>query len=239
MSTEVDSQSYLYVSPEIEIYPTPDKEGLRNRLRTRLQAQAGRPVLVPQTKDAPAPPSHRRAPFRNNPLHDLESVFWLCLYVLLAGALSDAKSGKAISLTYTDAHWALAYDLFERPEFRQYVMSSHSVLEDRAADLHPTVQGAILELLDMRNDLVDCYREAERNLTSHIPFSVADHLYHKIGAVFSQIVSIFEKNPMEVTFDHKAIQKLRAALEAAGKKAAKDAEDGDTKPPSPKKRRTG
>ena len=143
MSHEVDEHMYLHDKPE-----QVKKEGLddyragRDNRIDALLAYANNvaessgdasdddddiPILPTVTTESKAqtPP----LPFRHNPLHDLESVFWLAMYMLLAGTLihaGDSLKHKVIE-AHNEAQQKLAEALFCDRTFRSEVMLSFLV----------------------------------------------------------------------------------------------------------------
>ncbi|GJE95078.1 hypothetical protein PsYK624_112570 [Phanerochaete sordida] len=177
MSVEVASNTYLF-APAIRDGYTPPTAGETAGLRARLLAskkmatdKATSASHLPLPPNLPGPSrSGPRIPFRHNPLHDMESVAWLALYLLLIpdfvighrpdGSKYEADEWKA----FMDAHHELAWNAFCSGPFRLSVLQSPGYLAKSADRLHPTV-GIIVRTLDrLFSDLTEAYREVEKNL---------------------------------------------------------------------------
>lgn len=113
-------------------------------------------------------------PFRYNPLHDYESLFWLCLFLLLGASLKEDCRYKANGLSrFTTTQKDLFVRIFSAP----FIEKSEIMLESKMfsklnENLHPTVSLVMTELQGMRTGLVDAFTNAERNMDTQHPIPI-------------------------------------------------------------------
>ena len=152
MSEEVRLGRYLYTPRQPEQRPQqPPESNRRAKLAGFQQKSSALPRHMQSEKATSSAtslhgsakedadfdlPSPSTAPlthyiFRNNPLHDLESVVWLSFFVLLVLEFQNEPDGKggykhsAQTLQdFTDAQKVLAWKIFCKPEVRRDVMGS-------------------------------------------------------------------------------------------------------------------
>ena len=183
MAVEVHENMYLH---------TPSRPIQRSAVRSRQSRlpQSDNPTVVsPQGTSSnaayasaakgpvPAIPStqpdkrHEGVVFRHNPLHDVESVFWLSMFMLLVpefenNELEDGKhkySSKDFQ-HYMTAQHDLAWLLFHRNNVRVAAMMSSTWLRNHMHNLLPTVREVLGVLADMRDIIATTYQEAEMDL---------------------------------------------------------------------------
>ena len=164
MSTEVESHRYLYWKDKVQARPSAASNW---RDRTARRLDKGK---APAVRSRTPPPKSTKDPlknanFRHNPIHDIESVFWLSLYILLVCIIiRDPKGSEKEHNAYMRAQRKLSYELFCNPVFRREVMAGDGLLTQGSANLYPQVGRAILMLDEVRKQIVQFYREAEENL---------------------------------------------------------------------------
>lgn len=135
------------------------------------------------------------APFRYNPLHDLESVYWLTLYFMLRyNFISKPSSVKRAARLRHKLHLQteLAMKLSTDLDFRIAVMREDGVLAEALSTLLPPFQDVGGRLDAIRIMLVGRYPEAERQLQTPnytIGFDVAHGLYDGMIAVLQDVVA--------------------------------------------------
>lgn len=106
-STEVDTHEYLYLNQTMFMPKEKTSGDLLARFRTEEAPE--KPEEIPKAApnssavttgseklceviDILKSTKANLVPFRYNPLHDIESLWWLALFLLLAGTLVDAGS---------------------------------------------------------------------------------------------------------------------------------------------------
>ena len=184
MSTEVYGQAYLYVP-------------------TRRKLRAGRATLYAPARPEPLPGQTSQetvVPFMHNPLHDLESIFWLSLYLLLIGQLKAIK-GKSVVLSadQQNAQHNVVGALFGDPTFRCHIMCLNvDILEQHMEGVHPSLVYLAEFLIDYRYHLYKAFVKAERNLVNYIPFTVAQTINDDLDQVMKDICEGFGKEDILV-----------------------------------------
>ncbi|EKM56466.1 uncharacterized protein PHACADRAFT_207697 [Phanerochaete carnosa HHB-10118-sp] len=103
-------------------------------------------------------------PFRHNPLHDLESVLWLALYIVLCSTIEkwDTDLPDEQWANYSLARYRLAAKVFDNSVFRADVVGSGSAFYSSLSKLHPTLQAICIKLNEYLVELVNLYMYAEQ-----------------------------------------------------------------------------
>ncbi|EKM48415.1 uncharacterized protein PHACADRAFT_266377, partial [Phanerochaete carnosa HHB-10118-sp] len=232
MSEEVRASGYNYMPVKrrnIRLTDSSRTERLRHALRdpaatpphVQPSQQESGPGTIPssapnEAADAALPPPDTTHPsrviFRHNPLHDLESVLWLSLFVLLVSEYENSELNEKGERKYDaqtfqafmDAQQALAWKLFCEPNCRMAVMMTANYLARQTDGLHPTVAKIICELDFMCSDLVDAFKDAEKDLKP----GVAEPITMDWSAVNGQlsqsimaVISILEQTPLHLLKD--------------------------------------
>ena len=206
MSTEVSAQAYLYrnttyrpqlnqeqadaiklahrrafLGPLMEDSEPDDDE--EQETSTAIDKSNPLPEIKSTTPDV-------IAPFRHNPLHDLESVFWLALFILLCSTfVKDTSISDAQWQQYQTARRELARKLFSDREYRRIVMDSPDRFLQDINALHPQIREIARKLeINFGQVLVTRYREAEKDIPpGGIEFSVANDLYANFAVTLMDI----------------------------------------------------
>ncbi|EKM48777.1 uncharacterized protein PHACADRAFT_132197 [Phanerochaete carnosa HHB-10118-sp] len=146
-------------------------------------------------------------PFRHNPLHDLESVLWLALYIVLCSTIEkwNADLPDEEWANYSLARSRLAAKLFNDSVFRSEVIGVGNAFCSSLAKLHPAIQAICDKLDEYIMELVGLYRSAEQRqlqaaieaasassatpVPEAIPYTVAHKakFYKKATEIFSSI----------------------------------------------------
>lgn len=211
MSVEVEQHEYLYrksnkTARSARIDPMAVVRDL-NKLhigQASTSADATKtPVQQPQPPNIVAPRQPRTdhtTPFRYNPLHDLESLYWLALYLLFSGRLVRIDEGTEITPAHREAQQELAGTLFCDLAFRMTVMRP-GVLGSHLANLHPHVAEIVTLLDDVQSELVEAFEESEESLEKPVPFSVAQNTYGGMTAAFQKIDEFLAAQDILVAVD--------------------------------------
>lgn len=114
---------------------------------------------------------NERVWFRHNPLHDLESVAWLGLYLVAIPEFENdlrrdgsRRWGKDEFAAFMRAQHQLAWNAFCRPAFRSFVLKTPGYLARFIKGLHPTVANVVVLLSKVFSILHNAYVEAEKSV---------------------------------------------------------------------------
>lgn len=200
---------------------------------TKTLAQQPQPpnIVAPQQ-----PRTDHNTPFRYNPLHDLESLYWLALYLLFSGGLVQigaGNEGTEITPAHKEAQQELAGTLFCDLAFRMTVMRP-GVLGSHLTNLHPHVAEIVTLLDDVRSELVEAFEESEESLEKPIPFSVAQNTYGGMTAAFQKIDEFLAAQDILVAVDE--VSKLSVLSERAQDVTPEMPQDNAGVPPTKKPR---
>ena len=215
MSTEVAQHTYCHacgprVNDQSQVY---DKwSGMAQFLRRQqlAQGESPAPILASSSVNHDDPPLDLPdnpvcTPFRHNPLHDLESVLWLSLWLPLRSKL--VKDNAEISIQEWNDHMTaqsdLAEQLFQDKGFRNSVMDGDFLLASHAKETLPQVRQIIRKIDVFRQSLVSRYRQVERSIHKpgyKIGFDAADGLYLPLHHRFAGIAATLEEKGLFVDF---------------------------------------
>lgn len=114
--------------------------------------------------------------FSYNPLHDLESLWWIGLSFLIYREV-DEKSKKG-TFACSDVLQRLVTNLFWNcsSDSRTLAIGSYGYLKGHLWDFHPMVQSAVELLMEAAMILVSDYRAIEKPLST--PFLNTEHQTH-------------------------------------------------------------
>ncbi|EKM53991.1 uncharacterized protein PHACADRAFT_196429 [Phanerochaete carnosa HHB-10118-sp] len=171
MAAEVDSGEYLLLAQPNRTGLVPIPEG--NIIEPKRRKTFRLPTFSDEQKPGPSHgpvcepadmPQQPKIIFKHNPLHDLESLFWLAVYLVLCTVLErppDTLEGDWQK--YTDAHDKLAAELFHDIVARITVVTTDWGFAPRLNGLHPRVRAICQELEVVRSALTQAYKLAERD----------------------------------------------------------------------------
>ncbi|KAF9819009.1 hypothetical protein IEO21_02423 [Rhodonia placenta] len=124
------------------------------------------------------PVSHRipTTPFRYNPLHDLESIWWVAIYFVFNKSVVKV-GGKPPSMDASqrgsyDAQKKYAELLTTSSRGRLKALAHETALAKKITHLHAAVRKIAGGLIEIKEELVNCYLEAEQQL---------DSIHHTVG----------------------------------------------------------
>lgn len=135
--------------------------------------------------------------FSYNPLHDLEAMFWLCTFLVLASTYDYSASCSLAQLAdYRSGQARLYGRILGDDDTRSLMMLSHCVFRGRIVGLHPTVAQVMHSLDLMRAELVDAFEAAEKAMDAEnpIPCSVGVGAGNTMGGVVLQICASLQQN---------------------------------------------
>ncbi|EKM53940.1 uncharacterized protein PHACADRAFT_209774, partial [Phanerochaete carnosa HHB-10118-sp] len=135
--------------------------------------------------------------FRYNPLHDLESLFWLCLFLLLGATFKNDKHHSPSQIAGFGAKQeALYHRVFNDFSERIEIMVEGTAFSGLYSDLHPTVSAIMTHLESMRIVLVDAF--VTMNADRPVPFSVGPETAGKMGAYVKPIIKRLREHDLEI-----------------------------------------
>lgn len=176
MAVEVNEQEYIFdKGASVEISTKPTILDVTKLVKGKLKAVRGKPVAQAvwvQVGD--------ERPWSYNPLHDMESVFWICIFCILYRDIyydipdapfrpdlqklleeeSDEEREERIK-----AYYAFGRKLFAARSNRYLILTSDSFLAKQLFKhpLHPVIDPLKDLLVCLRAELVKKYREAEND----------------------------------------------------------------------------
>lgn len=190
MSLEVESQSYSYNEQTALAQDDGDKKTIDRRIKEE-RSEARRAMLLARRHVASAamsptvPPSATTAqgipvskvsiPFKHNPLHDLESVIWVVIWLFACSEF--VKTDPAMSdeewTRITKYHALLARRLFREKLFRYNAMTTDTTLLDAFATTLPQLLKPAQELDAVRAALIKRFvtvQKQRRETGKQVPF---------------------------------------------------------------------
>jgi hypothetical protein len=138
-------------------------------------------------------------PFKHNPIHDLESLWWIAIWILTA----KAPFGSTYNKDQNAWHWSIFYSQVER----------HSILTYKAPFLHfiKTLPLPFREvgfrLASLRSSLVNSYQTAERSYEvlddrpfadSELPKTFVERLAEVVQTCPDVKLDSLQKSPLSV-----------------------------------------
>lgn len=159
VSHEVEDHNYWhrpYTSCDDEELDDPRKINFRSDNSTRRK-----PIL-----------SHRpdKIPFRHNPLHDFESLFLLCIFLLLATEFKKRSEDTTDAISkFERAHSRLFAVVFSDASLRRELFTGGAELSTLFKALHPSIRQIALRLDVVREAFRSAYADAEAAMTTSTP----------------------------------------------------------------------
>lgn len=183
-------QTYLFRPTVAHSSPPPDEQALIARfMRIRANVMEGKPMepISPLKTPPPVPP------FRYNPIHDFESLWWLAVYFLFNREIIQDTDTPPDS---TETAGATAHREFDHEPFgdlgwRQRVICGLGVFQSHVETLHPTVRPLGYALDGCREMIVEAYHAAEKDLDS-VPSSVAENLCYWLMSQFFRMAHLLK-----------------------------------------------
>ncbi|KAF9806331.1 hypothetical protein IEO21_08711 [Rhodonia placenta] len=186
MSVEVNDMEYCFLPSESQeanadgakpfpsvANPTQDQmKSIELAIDRAESMRCGNPekIVVPIRKVGPI------VPFRYNPLHDIESLWWVAIYFVFNRSVVQV-GGEPPSMDVSqrgsyNAQKEYTELLTTSPQKRQSALGNERTLQNQIIHLHAAIREIAYDLNQIRAQLVSCYREAEKNLGG---------IHHRIG----------------------------------------------------------
>ncbi|THG93529.1 hypothetical protein EW026_g7729, partial [Hermanssonia centrifuga] len=188
-AVEIDGPSYMFLPPPK--LPPPSHPMDRKARVARWLASYDDPSLPhpalrkrsPRQEEPKAPrvSKYKDLVFKYNPLHDLESVWWMAVYFVFNREVDIDDDGVDTETRRMESQRKFARELFYQAIPRLRVMASEAFFGSHLDCLHPSIApiGEILE--DARIELVAGYRRAEEDIQT-----IGRHAANGLHAEFKQ-----------------------------------------------------
>ncbi|KIP01559.1 hypothetical protein PHLGIDRAFT_38259 [Phlebiopsis gigantea 11061_1 CR5-6] len=154
--------------------------------------------------------------FKYNPLHDLESVWWVAVYMWLCSypANNDPGMDETTWNERLKAHARLAARVFREDSYRKRFFAVERTLTRTLGSLLPSFEAIGRHLEGIRETIMAAYRDAEQD-PSAIDFQVAKYAYTDILMSLSAVrKSLAGKKDIKLVFtDTRAMDEYLASLE--------------------------
>ena len=192
MPVEVKAHTYLY---EGRYWGSPMPPLKKPRLETPSDAQQDGTSNAYTSEDSF---KMYRGPFRYNPLHDLESLWWIAAYFLMSRKLvfedatepevpRDGDEGESEE----DDQLASLHTLFSDAAGRSWAMCTEGGFSRHLDCLHPFMRDMALALNDARDTLVQGYHYLEKDIDNR-SFAVRMETYDGMSEMYSFIAEAME-----------------------------------------------
>lgn len=224
MPVEVDSHRYLFNIKDVVVEDSHEADAFSV---AQFMGKSAPSHAIPATTEQSSHSQLSPVPFRYNYIHDLESHWWLSLYVLICGRIKNLFQSRP-DINFNECmerHGEVAVNLFCSTAFRLEVILGGDVFKAEIRGLLPQVTTVARELEQVRGVLATRYRTVEKDL-GNIRFPVAGEtqgLYLSIFKSFGHMVDILENDNLRVTVDSSPSQlqeHMRKALEERAREEA-------------------
>lgn len=175
------------------------------------------PEFLETPPNRSSPPYHLPPRFHHNPLHDLESMFWIAAYFLFKAAGKGAEA--AVIERQQNATRELFYDTLERCFCIQD--NVHFIRSLRS--LHQSVQPAGHCLDAWRSELGGAFYTAEKDCL-HITCAVAAELHESLSHALLRIAKLMAESPV-----HLPPQNRKRMFQDVGDSSQSEDGDGPTR----------
>ncbi|KAI0683193.1 hypothetical protein BC835DRAFT_768834 [Cytidiella melzeri] len=207
MSVEVDNQCYLYGCRPVTPEPEEPTDFNMDRYIEAVLGLAKWEDLAPSRKKPSAPRPAPRPVFRYNPMHDLESVWWVAVYFVVnkQTSLAATRSSSNDSAFVADSHVNLTVDqriyassLFYDPSERLIAMSGSDTLDRHLRSLPSYLSEVGEALITLRKSLRGRYNYIESSDREDDQM-VCGVLYEVFADAFSTLAASLKREDITVT----------------------------------------
>lgn len=177
MSCEVDRTNYLYSSRNKD-----DLEAYLDDLETYLDDMDA--LLPAEEEGIPI------VPFRYNYIHDMESVFWVALWMLICIRFvrNDDNLSEAQWDEYMNRHRAIANKIYDDPRSREDVFNLENALRTEINGALPQVEDLVLILSIYRGLIVAAFQTAEKE-PGNVCVDFNEQLYTTAIKIFDKLLT--------------------------------------------------
>ncbi|KAJ3555479.1 hypothetical protein NM688_g2554 [Phlebia brevispora] len=181
VAVEVDSGCYLFLPPREAEHETLSEGSLSPKSEGRIRKKRKyRHIVEPEGTTF-------GYNFRCNPLHDLESLWWVAVYFAVNREIishendDDAASqSRSRSANREAAQRGVVREFFHQQDKRQAAFCFNVQFMEGMGCLHPSLRKVGVLLEKIRIHLRDAYTEAEKSLKT-LTFDFADSTYNQIS----------------------------------------------------------
>ncbi|KAJ3558269.1 hypothetical protein NM688_g1025 [Phlebia brevispora] len=199
-AVEVETSTYRFTTtqgkPVLPSTPEKSMSVLKNLFRgsnTGIALDREPPVQIDPSPSRPVTPLPE-APFRYNPLHDLESLWWTAVYFFVHCDIS--LDGHPYAATEDQRYEAQR--LFGDSGYDRFTTIDTTTEFKKAMNsLHPSMRDVAATLDTLRDMLCKVYRSAEQD-TFAIDHTVARGLYHFFATRFHRMADQFKDSGITV-----------------------------------------
>ncbi|EED84054.1 predicted protein [Postia placenta Mad-698-R] len=144
----------------------------------------------------------RIVPFRYNPLHDIESLWWVAIYFVFNRSVVKV-GGKPPSMDASQRGDYSSQKIYTKllatsPHARFTALEDETDLHQQIIYLHAAIREIADDLNEIRMRLVNCYLKAEQDLGA-IRHTIGHDLLHDVFITsFENIVSKLQENDIQV-----------------------------------------
>ncbi|KAI0916615.1 hypothetical protein AcW1_010385 [Taiwanofungus camphoratus] len=222
MAVEIDAQEYKFL---VEDAPTSLlQKVVPFTAAIMASARPSCPTLQVELKLPKVPMTQGKPGVRYNPLHDLESCWWLAVYFVFnkrVVRVGDSAPSSDDDDEQAEKRMRYARRLFYSHSARVSALTLANNFIEAMGNLRPSVIGIAVMLNVARQRLVDRYRQAEQDLAT-LDHTVADEILRKTGLEFLGISQeLSKKGDIEIG-PLKEVER-----KATTKRRREDADGGD------------
>ena len=136
---------------------------------------------------------------RYNPLHDLESLWWIAAQFIIARAVTpeDGCEWSEEDRSYFEKHAQFTREVYRTKGARHLVMTTPFFFILRLELLHPAVRSVGQALRNSRRALVRAYKEAEMDAHT-VDFHSADGVHEMLRDCFASVSRQFEEKDVRM-----------------------------------------
>lgn len=198
MAVEIHVSGYIFrpPPPPLSLSPEPDAALGKKITEAVMNNGIGLQELLASIPHKGRPPARPTYPFRYNPLHDMESLWWMAIYFLCKRDLaateaagSEADARRAANLR----QWTnrLFYDALDR----RFALRDGDTLECALSGLRPSLRLAAAMIRLWRRILVGCYTRIEKDIPS-ITHRAADGLHDTFKCHLLEVADTVAEPPL-------------------------------------------
>ncbi|KAI0954296.1 hypothetical protein AcV7_007565 [Taiwanofungus camphoratus] len=221
MAVEIDAQEYKFQVEGVSTSPLQESVPFEAIMAS---ARPSHPTPRVGLEIPKVPVTQEKPGVKYNPLHDLESCWWLAVYFVLNKRvvhIGDSAPSSVYDDKLAEEQMRYARGLFHTLLGRSDALTFSRNFIKAVGYLHSSVRyiGVMLNIAKQR--LVDCYRQAEQDLAT-LDHTVADEILRKTGLEFLGISQeLSKKGDIEIG-PLKEVER-----KATSKRRREDADGGD------------
>lgn len=203
MAVEVEYLRYIWI-PDLSDSqsPYPDSTEAINAFFDQIENQYSSPETSAQTitpSTTVTDPSNRTLnSFRYNPLHDVESIWWLVVRLILCRMILARYSTLVWTVEHAQAQESFYSKLFDDRMFRRGAFTDNSWFDSGEEVVHPKLLTIAKKLENMRRQLVLAYTAAEQDILHIDHTEVGLLVTAHMSAQFLEAWATYKKSDVEL-----------------------------------------